>query len=124
LLSTAATSTGSVAPSSTLRVTEPSSAPFSPRRPCEAMKTRSQPLLRAASRMASCGRSLVTSIDAATTPPARAAASARASSARALPAAASANTSGDIACSSAPSPRAAMSARTCRKVNRAPPARA
>ena len=59
LLSTADTSTGIVVCCSTFCVCEPSISPLMPRRPCEAMKIRSQPRASAACRIASCGRSLV-----------------------------------------------------------------
>ena len=80
------TSTGSPAFISTLSVSEASAMPSLPRCPCEAMKIRSQPLPCAASTMAAAGLSLTACFESQGTPKARAAASALASSSRALPA--------------------------------------
>ncbi len=80
------TSTGSPAFISTLSVSEASAMPSLPRCPCEAMKIRSQPL-RARGLDDGGGRLVADACcDSQGTPKARAAASALASSSRALPA--------------------------------------
>ena len=73
-----------------------------PRRPCDAMKMRSQPRASAAPRIASCGRSLVIATESCGTPAVRATTSALASSARASPAISSLKAPGAITRSSAP----------------------
>src|SRR5215471_167119 len=102
LLSTADTSTGIVACCSTFCVCEPSMSPLRPRRPCEAMKMRSQPRASAVLRIASYARSLLTTTESCGTLRTRATASAFATIARARPARCSLKASGDITRSSAP----------------------
>jgi hypothetical protein len=79
------TSTGSPACISTCSVSDASAMPRRPRWPCEAMKIRSQPLSRAAATMAVDGLSPGRCSELQGTPSACAAASALASSSRALP---------------------------------------